>query len=513
MKVLIIDDSPVYRLVIRRELQLTKEDDYFEAGNGDEGIKILQENPKISIITLDVEMPGMDGYETCRRIREYECSLGNSKDGKTRRTPIIFLTATDTVTGRVKGFESGASDFISKSFQKGELRIAVRKILFPEKRLSGVRALIVDSHNSARHMTSHFLSQIGVEVLEANDGKHAYEIMEQQGHELDLLITEQDLPNLNGQELCRRVRTELGLRTIPMILVTEDSDRSKMLEFFQSGGTDYLVKPYFKEELLARLHVHLEIQLLYNNLEKNLIELQNLDRLKDQFLAACSHDLRGPLNGILGFAAILLEDPSLKPEQQEGLGIIKSSGLNLLNLINDLLDISQIQLQKEELKLKEISLTELIQKSINSYKSMAQSKSITITQQASKVGQLVYVDPSALIRVTNNLISNAIKFTERKGEVKVTETYHDDGSFEFSIKDSGIGIPKDQIPNLFNQFSKAGRTGTEGEQSTGLGLNIVMELIKKHRGTIDVTSAPGQGTTFLIRIPNLKPHRDHIAAA
>lgn len=501
MKYLLIDDSPVFRMVIRRELDSNEHDIFVEAESGEKALEILK-NESFDIITLDVEMAKMDGYLTCKAIREYESQryLNFKESSKLKRTPIIFLTSTDTIQGRTKGYDVGATDFIPKSFQKGELKLAIQKILFPDKRLGGVKALVVDNVDSAREMMSHFLSHYGVEVTSMSDGKEAFQFLEQHAHQLDLLITEHLLPGLTGKELCYKARTELGLKTMPIIFVTSESDRSKMLEFFQAGATDYLVKPYFKEELLARLHVHLEIKLLYTNLEKNINELQKLDRLKDQFLAACSHDLRGPLNGILGFAALLLEDENLSNMQKDALLTIQSSGQYLLALINDLLDISQIQMQKETLKLKPLQIEDLVHKSISNYKSMAQSKNIEIKYHETS-SRSIQGDAYALSRIIDNLLSNAIKFTEPRGVININSTYLEDGTLKLTISDSGIGIPKEKIPQLFQKFSDASRKGTQGEKSTGLGLSIVKELIKKHRGEIEVQSEIGKGTTFYLTFP------------
>lgn len=509
MKILIIDDSPVYRLVIRRELNAQPELQIFECNNGQEALDFLKIQ-KVDVITLDVEMPGLNGFETCRAIRELEESSNNNPGNMpptekpdTPRTPIIFLTSTDTIQGRTKGFEAGATDFLSKSFTKGELRIAIQRLLHPEKRLTGVRALIVDPNLSARKMTAQFLLQLGVEILEAESARQAYEILEQQGHFIDLLITEQLLPDYSGVKLCSKVRTELGLKKLPIVFVTAENDRSQILDYFQVGATDYLTKPYLKEELLGRLHVHLEIQLLYNNLEKNVVEMQNLDRIKDQFLAACSHDLKGPLNGIMGFSNLLLESDNLTETQKDWIKTMLDSGEFLLNLINNLLDISRIQIQKGEIKVKSTNVIQLIQKCITSYQVVAKSKNIEVTFcKQEGAPEIASIDPTIINRVVGNLVSNAIKFTRPQGKIEISLMQQPETELFLKVSDTGIGIAPDQLPRLFEQFTDASRLGTKGENSTGLGLSIVRDLIKKHGGTISVTSQIDQGSSFTVTIPS-----------
>lgn len=173
----------------------------------------------------------------------------------------------------------------------------------------------------------------------------------------------------------------------------------------------------------------------------------------------------------------------------------------MLNLINDILDLGRVQSEAHELELKDVSVVEIIESSINTVKHMATPKGIKIDfDNKTGLDPKINADKNALIRIFNNLLSNAIKFTPSDGLVN-QKIELVDGHLEISVKDSGIGIPEDKIPFLFDKFSKASRVGTSGEKSTGLGLSITKELIERHNGKIVVESEENKGTCFKVILP------------
>ena len=223
--------------------------------------------------------------------------------------------------------------------------------------------------------------------------------------------------------------------------------------------------------------------------------------MKDNLLAVCSHDLRSPLNGILGFADMLLEKEYLESEDREGLTYIKTSGNLLLGLINDILDLSKAKAEQAELKMDPVTLHQVVQTSVNSLGQMAAGKSQAIRLQDQCEGAVIMGNASGLGRVFNNLLSNAIKFTPDNGTIHLNIEPGPPGNVQVRVVDTGIGIPEDKIPYLFDQFTSTSQSGTSGEVGTGLGMSIVKEILEKHGVPIEVESKTGKGTCFTLTFP------------
>lgn len=238
-------------------------------------------------------------------------------------------------------------------------------------------------------------------------------------------------------------------------------------------------------------------------LKQRFEELQRVNELKDHFLAATTHDLRSPITAILGFAELMTMNGTLGPRDRGRVDHIKNSAKFLANLVNDIMDISRLESGKTQLKLRPTPVTEIIESSIETLNYMAMPKEISI-EFINKAGgkDTINGDSDALLRVMNNLISNAVKFTPKGGKIEVVlEPAADDEAVYISVKDTGIGIPGEKIPHLFQTYSTVSRSGTDGEKGTGLGLSITKNLVEKQFGDIKVSSREGEGTCFTVTIP------------
>ncbi|ETR72634.1 MAG: histidine kinase [Candidatus Magnetoglobus multicellularis str. Araruama] len=495
MKILVVDDSQVVRKIIRKELEAGG----YIVDEAEDGFEAIVYSTMVSppdLITLDIEMPGLNGFETCKKLQEKRYAKNP------RRPPVIFVTGKDTLEDRKIGFKLGAADFITKPFEDGDILAAVNKILIPENRLHGMTALVADDNATARIIICDILKREGLTVIEAPDGMYAYETMCNRMADIDLVISDFVMPRLTGEELCIKIRKELELIDIPIIVITAMSEHSELLRLFKAGATDYLLKPFVKEELLARLSVHLERTHLNKQLRDSINKLTGLNKMKDDILAVCSHDLRTPLNGIIGFTELMLDKDYLQSEDREHLGHIKESGNFLMSLINDILDLSKIQSEKSPLPMAPMLAVTLTQNCIIALTPHAAQKNIQITFQDHSVKGVINCNKNALKRVINNLLSNAIKFTPDGGKIDVTIATKDTSKeLSISVKDSGIGIPEDQIPYLFDKYTKTSQSGTKGEKGTGLGMSIVKEMVDRHGGRIEVTSEVNKGSCFKIIFP------------
>lgn len=227
------------------------------------------------------------------------------------------------------------------------------------------------------------------------------------------------------------------------------------------------------------------------------------DKAKSAFIANISHEIRTPLNGIIGFASILVDEEKEK-EKLEMLNLILNSGENLIMIINNILDMSKLEAGKETLKLKSIDLNKLLENVYMLFSKIADEKKLKFKLDSVNFTNNIFIDNIKLTQILNNLLSNAIKFTE-KGEIvlKISDKVRGNNKhyLEIIVKDTGIGIPKESIKDVFESFKQIENTLTKEYKGTGLGLSIVEKMVELMGGEIKVESEFGKGTTFTLYLP------------
>lgn len=237
-------------------------------------------------------------------------------------------------------------------------------------------------------------------------------------------------------------------------------------------------------------------------LKKSTQNLVKLNETKDRFISIISHDLRTPFSSILGFTDLLLNDNELtEDERKQYVKYIQESSRSMLALVNSLLDWTRLQTGRIKFEPQKVDVIKILTDSINALSGTAMQKNIEIESVLNQHMNL-FVDKNLITQVFNNLISNAIKFTNRGGKILISSEPAGVARFiQFSIKDTGIGIKPEDLPKLFNVDSKFTSEGTAGEKGSGLGLSLVKEIIEKHGGTIEVESKYGVGSEFKFTLP------------
>ena len=250
-----------------------------------------------------------------------------------------------------------------------------------------------------------------------------------------------------------------------------------------------------REQLLA------DLQERGRQLEEAAEQLREMDRLKSQFIANMSHELRTPLNAIIGFSSMLLKgmDGPLTDTQCQDLEAIHKGGKHLLALITDILDISQIWAGKMGLTLGDVALPEIIEDTITTATARIGSKPIELKQSLAPDLPVIQADKTRVRQVLLNLVTNAIKYTER-GQVTVSAS-RDDGFVTISVSDTGIGIPPEYQETIFEEFGRVDSSSTRKVDGLGLGLSISRRLVELHGGRIWVESEVGAGSTFHFSLP------------
>jgi signal transduction histidine kinase len=227
--------------------------------------------------------------------------------------------------------------------------------------------------------------------------------------------------------------------------------------------------------------------------------LENATKMKSQFFAVVSHDVKTPLNSIVGFTG-LLEESGLTEAQQEYVNAIKSSGDHLLKLINDILDFTRIEHNAVEINVDKVSIHSMLYECIYNFKPQAETKGIELVLDINDdVPEIIETDPLRIKQVIFNLMGNALKFTS-EGKVKLSAEYQDSVLY-IAVSDTGIGIEKNAQKNLFSPFTQADATVVQNYGGTGLGLAISKELARLLGGDLTLESELGVGTTFKLEIP------------
>ncbi|MBL6965230.1 MAG: GAF domain-containing protein [Anaerolineales bacterium] len=245
---------------------------------------------------------------------------------------------------------------------------------------------------------------------------------------------------------------------------------------------------------------------LYEEQRETAEQLRELDKLKSQFLANMSHELRTPLNSIIGFSRVIMKgiDGPVTDQQQQDLSAIYSAGQHLLNMINDILDISKIEAGKMELAFEEIDLTEIFESVLSTARGLVKDKPVKLISSTIETLPRVHADPTRIRQILLNLLSNAAKFTD-EGSITLSAKQqldsYDQPEIFISVTDTGVGIPLESQADLFEPFTQVDGSATRKTGGTGLGLSITRLLVDLHGGAINVESAPGMGSTFSFSLP------------
>jgi len=300
------------------------------------------------------------------------------------------------------------------------------------------------------------------------------------------LINELEKELKNKNELLKETRKELNISNEEVMnVMTELENSNKKLQNTMEG----LERSNMKQKLYLDQLNHMNIR------------LKELDQLKSMFLASMSHELRTPLNSIIGFTSWLLMgmEGDLNEEQKEQLSMVKSSANLLLDLINDILDISKIEAGKVDLDIEKFEIAEVVNDVVNSVLPLVKDKGLNLIYNVPE-GIIINNDKRRIKQILMNLVSNAIKFTDQ-GNVKIEGKLLTNKDLEVIVSDSGIGIKKEDMEKLFKPFQQIDMSSTRRHAGTGLGLHLSKKLLNLLQGDISVKSQFGKGSEFKFIIP------------
>ena len=331
----------------------------------------------------------------------------------------------------------------------------------------------------------------------ATDGQSALELAA--AAPPDLVLLDIMMPEMDGFEVCRRLKAKRGTGDVPVIFVSALHRVEDKIRAFTEGGVDYVTKPFQPEEVKARVATHLELQRQRRELAESYERLRDVEKLRDDLVHMIVHGMRSPLTGIVGMLGILRLDlqETLDEEQAVDFDMALTSGNTLNEMVSSLLDVSRMEAGEMPLARREVDLREVVAGAIDSLGAMVKRCRVVFAPPEQPV--MAHCDPEVTRRIVANLVSNAIQFTPPEGEVRIAVS---SGGHSVTVTDTGPGIPPQYHARIFEKFGQVEMREGGRKYSTGLGLAFCKLAVEAHGGEIGVDSEVGRGSTFWIVLPH-----------
>lgn len=354
------------------------------------------------------------------------------------------------------------------------------------------RVLIVDDEKANLKILSELLST-EAEVSVAKSGLQG--IWKAEKLLPDLILLDIVMPEMDGFETIKQLKQSDSLSEVPVIFITglDTADNEKY--GLDLGALDYIRKPFNASVVKTRIATHLKLIKQTKALKQLSVKLMDADEAKSRFLANMSHEIRTPLTAIIGYAELIQQNELSGMEGEQAIDIIANSGKHLLNLINDILDLSKIEASKLQIEEMQVLLPGMLDDIFGLIKSKIEEKKLTFDLEIEyPIPSHIQTDPTRLKQILINLLNNAIKFTD-DGSVRLLVSIQGE-DIRFNVVDTGIGISAEQQSRIFSAFEQADVSVTRKFGGTGLGLNISKYLSRRLGGDLTVSSAHGIGSDF-----------------
>ena len=399
-----------------------------------------------------------------------------------------------------------------------------------EKLIGDARILIVDDSKPDRKRLGKILMNKGFDIREASNGQEALRIVAD--YKPDIVLLDVNLPDMSGLEVCGRIRSTPEYDNIPVVFISIMSHPEHKMKGFDAGGDDYIAKPYYPNEIIARVKTHLRLRMASKlvqdtnaRLEQMLAErTQNLIRSEreavfGQLVQGIVHNMRNPLAGIRGYCDFILDDlAKLAPDNEcnhdayveifsnleQRMQKIKHSSRNLSAMIDSLMRKSRSDHAEkfETIDLNEIIRQELAFLQANMFFKHDVEKTIDLSPDRLQINAV----PAMISQVFNNLVQNSLDamYEIPKPHLKIS-TYKNKDFVNLTVEDNGLGIPEEHLSYIFDPFfttkPKSRKINDESPLGTGLGLYISREMILMHQGKIDIESQINAGTKLIVQLP------------
>jgi PAS domain S-box-containing protein len=510
------------------------------AMSGEEALREVLRR-ELAVILLDVQMPGMNGFETAKVIKSRE---------RSRHVPIIFLTAISKEEQYVfEGYSVGAVDYLSKPFHPDVLRSKVsvfvelheksrqlrdqeQRLRLHERREIELQHRVRLSESEAR-MAEVVESAIDAIVMfdesqrvtlfnAAAERVFGFSAKEALGREIEAFFPPEyradfidrvcanapvARPGRAHIHVMPQLESALGVRasgeTFPIECTVSclELAEGKVYTIIARDITERVrAESELRNQARTLANMMAELKTVNEELARRQIELEKAITARSRFYASMSHELRTPINAILGYNTLLLDHiyGPLNEKQSQGVRRAHKAAKHLLELVNDVLDLSKIEAGKIELQLQAVPFPTLIEDLFVTVRPLADERRSELTLAVEGEARKIVSDPRRVRQILLNLLSNAIKFGN-SNPIRVIYRALESGGVQIDVVDHGVGIAPEDIPKIFDEFVQLQKT--HNEQGTGLGLPISSRLATLLNGKLEVESVPGEGSTFRLSLP------------
>jgi two-component system, sensor histidine kinase and response regulator len=359
--------------------------------------------------------------------------------------------------------------------------------------------IIVDDNINNLHVLAHILRNKGFKVATVKDGFKALKFIQQK--KPDLILLDIMMPEMDGYEVCKNLKSNDTTKDIPIIFITALSNTEDKIQGFELGCVDYITKPFRKEEVFSRVNVHLTLKYAQEELKIANRKLRIANATKDKFFSIIAHDLRGPVASLTGLLEMAAMNPDFldRADRSEIFLELKSSAQNVYHLLENLLSWAKNQQSIMRCHPEKIYLRPVVKNVISLFSTAAKQKGITLHSEVQN-DTTVFADTDMVMAILRNLISNAVKFTPDSGHIYIgAKTCN--GFIEVTVKDTGAGISDDYLDKLFQEEIHITTYGTRNEKGSGLGLLLCKEFVEKNGGQIRLENRPNHGSRFIFTLP------------
>ncbi len=538
VEILMVDDRPENLLALEAILEPLNQR-LVRAHSGEEALRMLLQHD-FAVVLLDVQMPGMNGFETAQLIKSRE---------RTRYIPIIFLTAISKEEDYVfRGYQMGAVDYISKPFQPDILRAKVMVFVdlhLKQKRIAEQESMLRQGElrmTEMRHMREMLTQEArfkeivstAMDAIVIFDGEQRISLFnsaaermfglksDQATGETITALFEGEETARHLREFCEKAQAQAETNgTAPQPVASMSGKRANGETFpveasiscFEGkDGVQYTLivrdiserirqEQELKRQATALEQTTAELQLANEELSSRQQDLERAMTARSRFYASMSHELRTPINAVLGYSTLLLENiyGPLNEKQAEGIQRTQRAAKHLLELVNDVLDLSKIEAGKIDLRLQPVAFPSIIEELFVTVRPLADKYGTKLALENEAGGGVSIVsDPRRVRQILLNLLSNAIKFGGAK-PIRVRVAKEADNGVSVAVIDQGEGVPQEDQERIFQEFVQLGKT--QLQEGTGLGLPISRRLAELLQGSLELESQPGKGSTFRLTLP------------
>ena len=359
-----------------------------------------------------------------------------------------------------------------------------------------LRVLIAEDDPSTRRILETILTQHGYDVVSTCDGLEAWQELQAEDSPR-LVVLDLMMPNMDGLEVCRRIRQSHNLQSTYIIILTSQGRKESIIAGLNAGADDYITKPFDREELRARIAVGARIVELQRDLSHRVAELGRSNAELEQFAYICSHDLQEPLRKIQAFGDRVKSSYSevLDERGRDYLQRIQDAAGRMQKLISDLLKYSRVTTKSQPFV--SVNLAQVAREVVSDLEVR-----IERTGGCVEVGDMptIDADPTQMRQLLQNLIGNGLKY-HREDEAPVVKVHGEvlDVMCKIIVEDNGIGFDEKHVSRIFEVFQRL--HGSSEYEGTGIGLALCRKIVERHGGSITAESSPGQGATFIATLP------------